>query len=126
MVDPLTERYRSGRNGGASKASCRVTGPWVRIPPPPPNKSNKINNLRAYIEQRYLSALQRRSTKPQDSRNQAQFGQAGSKSTHVPSVAPHLISRSALNAQRAEQDESSQRGNGSVAEFGHGGIKLAV
>ena len=31
-----TERYRSGRNGGASKASCRVTGTWVRIPPSPP------------------------------------------------------------------------------------------
>ena len=30
------ERYRSGRNGGASKASCRVTGTWVRIPPSPP------------------------------------------------------------------------------------------
>jgi hypothetical protein len=32
----ITERYRSGRNGGASKASCRVTGTWVRIPPSPP------------------------------------------------------------------------------------------
>ena len=31
-----SERYRSGRNGGASKASCRVTGTWVRIPPSPP------------------------------------------------------------------------------------------
>ena len=31
-----TERYRSGRNGGASKASCRVTGTGVRIPPSPP------------------------------------------------------------------------------------------
>jgi hypothetical protein len=31
------ERYRSGRNGGASKASCRVSGTWVRIPPSPPN-----------------------------------------------------------------------------------------
>ena len=31
------ERYRSGRNGGASKASCRVTGTWVRIPPSPPS-----------------------------------------------------------------------------------------
>ena len=31
-----TERYRSGRNGGASKASCRETGTWVRIPPSPP------------------------------------------------------------------------------------------
>src|SRR5206468_5811535 len=30
------ERYRSGRNGGASKASCRVSGTWVRIPPSPP------------------------------------------------------------------------------------------
>ena len=30
------ERYRSGRNGGASKASCRETGTWVRIPPSPP------------------------------------------------------------------------------------------
>jgi hypothetical protein len=32
-----TERYRSGRNGGASKASCRVTGTGVRIPPSPPH-----------------------------------------------------------------------------------------
>ena len=32
----FAERYRSGRNGGASKASCRVTGTWVRIPPSPP------------------------------------------------------------------------------------------
>src|SRR6187551_1861509 len=31
------ERYRSGRNGGASKASCRVSGTWVRIPPSPPS-----------------------------------------------------------------------------------------
>ena len=31
-----TERYRSGRNGRASKACCRVTGTWVRIPPSPP------------------------------------------------------------------------------------------
>jgi hypothetical protein len=30
------ERYRSGRNGGASKASCRVSGTGVRIPPSPP------------------------------------------------------------------------------------------
>ena len=30
------ERYRSGRNGGASKASCPVRGTWVRIPPSPP------------------------------------------------------------------------------------------
>ena len=30
------ERYRSGRNGGASKASCRASGTWVRIPPSPP------------------------------------------------------------------------------------------
>src|SRR5262245_47291613 len=33
----LAERYRSGRNGGASKASCPVRGTWVRIPPSPPN-----------------------------------------------------------------------------------------
>ncbi len=33
------ERYRSGRNGGASKASCRETGTWVRIPPSPPNSA---------------------------------------------------------------------------------------
>ena len=32
---PTTERYRSGRNGGASKASCPVRGTWVRIPPSP-------------------------------------------------------------------------------------------
>src|SRR5258708_5918917 len=42
----LTERYRSGRNGGASKASCPVRGTWVRIPPSPPiNLLNKIRNL---------------------------------------------------------------------------------
>ena len=33
---PSAERYRSGRNGIASKAICRVTGTWVRIPPSPP------------------------------------------------------------------------------------------
>jgi hypothetical protein len=32
----LAERYRSGRNGGASKASYPVRGTWVRIPPSPP------------------------------------------------------------------------------------------
>ena len=32
----IMERYRSGRNGGASKASCRESGTWVRIPPSPP------------------------------------------------------------------------------------------
>ncbi len=37
MQPGLAERYRSGRNGGASKASCRVTGTWVRIPPSPPS-----------------------------------------------------------------------------------------
>jgi hypothetical protein len=36
------ERYRSGRNGGASKASCRVTGTWVRIPPSPPTIQPKF------------------------------------------------------------------------------------
>src|SRR6266571_7388401 len=31
------ERYRSGHNGGASKASCLPkAGTWVRIPPSPP------------------------------------------------------------------------------------------
>ena len=34
------ERYRSGRNGVASKASCRVSGTWVRIPPSPPTLNN--------------------------------------------------------------------------------------
>src|SRR4030095_17267821 len=37
LTSTQTERYRSGRNGGASKASCRVTGTWVRIPPSPPS-----------------------------------------------------------------------------------------
>ena len=33
----LSERYRSGHNGGASKASCLPkAGTWVRIPPSPP------------------------------------------------------------------------------------------
>ncbi len=36
---PESERYRSGRNGGASKASCPVRGTWVRIPPSPPINS---------------------------------------------------------------------------------------
>ncbi len=36
------ERYRSGRNGGASKASCRVTGTWVRIPPSPPDFARAV------------------------------------------------------------------------------------
>ena len=39
LRDPFStsaERYRSGRNGRASKACCRVTGTWVRIPPSPP------------------------------------------------------------------------------------------
>ena len=38
-------RYRSGRNGGASKASCRVTGTWVRIPPSPPLLNNRKTPL---------------------------------------------------------------------------------
>ena len=42
-----TERYRSGRNGGASKASCRVTGTWVRIPPSPPHYNYKTLRLNA-------------------------------------------------------------------------------
>ena len=44
---PVTrpERYRSGRNGGASKASCRVTGTWVRIPPSPPLLNNRKTPL---------------------------------------------------------------------------------
>jgi tRNA(Arg) A34 adenosine deaminase TadA len=41
-----TERYRSGHNGGASKASCLPkAGTWVRIPPSPPfNWFAKIEN----------------------------------------------------------------------------------
>ena len=35
-IQASAEKYRSGRNGGASKASCRVSGTWVRIPPSPP------------------------------------------------------------------------------------------
>ena len=49
--DPLrndTERYRSGRNGGASKASCRVTGTWVRIPPSPPAFAKPLASLAGY------------------------------------------------------------------------------
>src|SRR5215213_9239106 len=37
------ERYRSGRNGGASKASCRVTGTGVRIPPSPPTSVARVS-----------------------------------------------------------------------------------
>src|SRR3954452_12591023 len=40
------ERYRSGRNGGASKASCRVTGTGVRIPPSPPTFAQACHNER--------------------------------------------------------------------------------
>ena len=44
------ERYRSGRNGGASKASCRASGTWVRIPPSPPFISSKpVNTVRALL-----------------------------------------------------------------------------
>src|ERR1051326_3667156 len=43
---PPTERYRSGRNGGASKASCRATGTWVRIPPSPPTPSLTLGRWR--------------------------------------------------------------------------------
>src|SRR2546421_1105551 len=48
-----TERYRSGRNGGASKASCRVSGTWVRIPPSPPT----INNCKKPIYTRKNSRV---------------------------------------------------------------------
>ena len=44
------ERYRSGRNGGASKASCRVTGTWVRIPPSPP-----LTRSRSFVSSRVSS-----------------------------------------------------------------------
>ena len=47
--DPGTERYRSGRNGGASKASCRVSGTWVRIPPSPPNSVLSFPNKLAGV-----------------------------------------------------------------------------
>ena len=40
------ERYRSGRNGGASKASCPVRGTWVRIPPSPPDFARASRELR--------------------------------------------------------------------------------
>ena len=43
---PKMERYRSGRNGGASKASCRVTGTGVRIPPSPPDFARPTGELR--------------------------------------------------------------------------------
>ena len=46
---PSAERYRSGRNGGASKASCRVTGTWVRIPPSPPPPSPSARSLPARV-----------------------------------------------------------------------------
>jgi regulator of protease activity HflC (stomatin/prohibitin superfamily) len=42
------ERYRSGRNGGASKASCPVRGTWVRIPPSPPAFAKTLASLAGY------------------------------------------------------------------------------
>ena len=40
------ERYRSGRNGGASKASCGVTRTGVRIPPSPPSFAHACQRKR--------------------------------------------------------------------------------
>jgi hypothetical protein len=49
------ERYRSGRNGGASKASCRVTGTGVRIPPSPPFSTSRFLNDSANLHKRRFS-----------------------------------------------------------------------
>ena len=47
----LPERYRSGHNGGASKASCLPkAGTWVRIPPSPPNNLFNVNGLQLILE----------------------------------------------------------------------------
>src|SRR4051812_14894507 len=44
----VKERYRSGRNGGASKASCRVSGTGVRIPPSPPTFAHACQGIVSY------------------------------------------------------------------------------
>ena len=49
------ERYRSGRTGIASKAICRESGTWVRIPPSPPPFAKTLASLAGY-----LSAVARR------------------------------------------------------------------
>src|SRR2546427_10772196 len=60
MTRFLPERYRSGHNGGASKASCLPkAGPWVRIPPSPPAYSfwcQLVSAVRFFV---YLQCLLR-------------------------------------------------------------------
>ncbi len=51
-----SERYRSGRNGGASKASCRVSGTWVRIPPSPPPSSLSAQSMAVRVVVRLRAA----------------------------------------------------------------------
>ena len=48
-------RYRSGHNGGASKASCPERGPWVRIPPSPP--VGKRFNMRFTLRSKIHNAI---------------------------------------------------------------------
>src|SRR3954467_3924744 len=59
LADP--ERYRSGRNGGASKASCRVTGTGVRIPPSPPTFAHACHNERELRLARHAKVVHRSS-----------------------------------------------------------------
>ena len=50
----FVERYRSGHNGGASKASCLPkAGTWVRIPPSPP----AIPFYSSYLEIEFLTRV---------------------------------------------------------------------
>ena len=51
------ERYRSGRNGIASKAICRVTGTWVRIPPSPPSFAKRSLRSRLRMASHVTRAL---------------------------------------------------------------------
>ena len=96
--DRGTERYRSGRNGGASKASCRVSGTWVRIPPSPPTQSFAFNKLTGVVgsvramacdANRFFASDQR-----QKSQVQACSGHAGSsKRESNPVRSPATASR---------------------------------
>jgi hypothetical protein len=63
---PGTERYRSGRNGGASKASCRVSGTWVRIPPSPPIPRLR-SSLSVRVVPRHAAARLRRAASGHES-----------------------------------------------------------
>ena len=56
-TDSSAERYRSGRNGGASKASCPVRGTGVRIPPSPPTFAKRSLRSRLRLAGRVTRAV---------------------------------------------------------------------